>query len=68
MKPITQDALRALIAMQVAVLEWDSDETPLQPQARQALDGMREAGNAWERARATMQRITEQKRSKAREK
>lgn len=66
MKPVTQDAIRALAALSVAVLEWDSDESLLQTGARQALENIREATNRWDLARMTMSRISQDKRERAR--
>jgi len=54
--------MRAAIALQVATLEWDGDETPTQGEARQALLGMQEALNAANLAFGKMKRATEKRR------
>jgi len=56
------DMMRAAIALQVATLEWDNDETPTQGEARQALLGMQEAINAANLAFAKMKRASEKRR------
>lgn len=45
MKPETQAVIRAAIALQIAALEWDADDTAEQSEAVMAFHGINEAMN-----------------------
>jgi hypothetical protein len=58
----TEQMIRAGLALQVAALEFNSDESGTQFEARQAIIAMRESINSAQNALALMQRAVEDRR------
>jgi hypothetical protein len=62
MKTEAAEMIRAAVALQVAALEWDGDDTTTQASARQAIAAMQECLNVAGHAFAKMKRASERTR------